>query len=67
MIKKILKRREECATYLTHVCRHCWSRKSPMKIDEIADAARGETGSKGGGGPVKLSDVYTRELARFQN
>ena len=27
----------------------------------------GETGSKCGRGPVKLSDVYTRELARFQN
>ena len=33
----------------------------------LAGAARGETGSKGGGGPVKLSDVYTRELAGFQN
>ena len=25
----------------------------------LAGAARGEMGSKGGGGPVKLSDVYT--------
>ena len=33
----------------------------------LADAARGETGSRGGGGPVKLSDVYTWELAGFQN
>ena len=33
----------------------------------LAGAARGETGSKGGGGPVKLSDVYTKELAGFQN
>ena len=29
------KRRQECDTYLTHVCRHHWSRKSPMTIDEI--------------------------------
>ena len=28
----------------------------------LAGAARGETGSTGGGGPVKLSDVYTWEL-----
>ena len=33
--ENILKRREESDTYLTHVCRHCWSRKSLMKIDEI--------------------------------
>jgi hypothetical protein len=32
---KMFKRREESDTYLTHVCRHHWSRKSPMKIDEI--------------------------------
>jgi hypothetical protein len=32
----MLKRREESDTYLTHVCRHCWSRKSPMKIQEIS-------------------------------
>ena len=25
MIKNILKRREESGTYLTHICRHCWS------------------------------------------
>ena len=30
-------------------------------------AARGEMGSKGGGGPVRLSDVDTWELAGFQN
>jgi hypothetical protein len=35
MIKNILKRREESDTYLTHLCGHCWSRKSLMKIDEI--------------------------------
>jgi len=35
MIKIILKRRKECDTYLTHICRHCWSRKGPVKIDEI--------------------------------
>ena len=28
--KKMLKRREECDTYLTHVCRHCWSRKREL-------------------------------------
>ena len=28
---------------------------------------RGETGSKGGGGRVRLLDVDTRELAGFQN
>ena len=32
----------------------------------LADAARGETGSEGGGGPVRLSDVDTWELAGFQ-
>jgi hypothetical protein len=31
----------------------------------LAGAARGETGSRGGGGPVMLSDVYTWELAPF--
>jgi hypothetical protein len=34
-VKNILKRREECETYLTQVYRHHWSRESPMKIDEI--------------------------------
>ena len=29
----------------------------------LAGAARGGTGSKGGGGPVRSSDVDTRELA----
>ena len=33
----------------------------------LAGAARGETGSKGGGGQVRLSDVGTLELAGFQN
>ena len=33
----------------------------------LAGAARGGTGSKGGGGPVRLSDVDTWELAGFQN
>ena len=33
----------------------------------LAGAARVETGSKGGGGPVRLSDVDTWELAGFQN
>ena len=27
----MLKRREGCDTYLTHVCRHHWSRGSPVK------------------------------------
>ena len=36
LIKNILKRREESDTYLTHICRHCWSRKSSIKIDEMA-------------------------------
>ena len=31
----------------------------------LAGAARGGTGSKGGGGPVRSSDVDTRELAGF--
>ena len=29
--KTMLKRREECNTYLTHVYRHHWSRESPVK------------------------------------
>ena len=33
----------------------------------LAGAARGETGSKSGGGPVRLLDVDTWELAGFQN
>ena len=33
----------------------------------LAGAARGGMGSKGGGGPVRLSDVDTQELAGFQN
>ena len=33
----------------------------------LAGAAREETGSKGGGGPVRLSDVDTWELVGFQN
>ena len=33
----------------------------------LAGATRGETGNKVGGGPVRLSDVDTRELAGFQN
>ena len=27
----MLKRREECETYLKHVCRHRWSKESPVK------------------------------------
>ena len=33
----------------------------------LAGAAREQTGSKGGGGRVRLSDVDTRKLAGFQN
>ena len=33
----------------------------------VAGADRGEMGSRGGRGPVKLSDVYTWELAGYQN
>ena len=35
MIINILKWREEIDTYLTRVCKHSWSRKSPVKIEEI--------------------------------
>ena len=28
----MLKRRDECDTYLTHVCRHHWSRKPDKKM-----------------------------------
>ena len=31
----------------------------------LAGAARGGTGSKGGGGPVRSSDVDTRELSLY--
>ena len=34
-------------------------------IKVLAGAARGEMGSKGGGGRVGLSDVYTWELGGF--
>ena len=33
----------------------------------LASTARGETGCKGGGGRVRLSDIDTWELAGFQN
>ena len=33
----------------------------------LTGAARGETGNKGGGGLVRLSDVDTWELAGFKN
>ena len=35
MIKNMLKWREESDTYLTHVCRHCWSRQITMKVDVL--------------------------------
>ena len=38
MIRNILKWREESDTYLPRVCRHHWSRNSPMKIEEITGA-----------------------------
>ena len=28
---EMIKRREECNTYLTHVCRHRWNRDCPVK------------------------------------
>jgi hypothetical protein len=31
MIKKNLKRREECNTYLTHVCRYRWNEENSVK------------------------------------
>ena len=31
----IVKRREECDTYLTYVCRHRWSRLITMKVIEL--------------------------------
>jgi hypothetical protein len=79
----VLKRKEECDTYLTHVCRHHWSGKSPVKRGKykelsantvafircrrsltkvLAGAARGEKGSKDGGGRVSLSNVDTGKL-----
>ena len=33
----------------------------------LADAGRRKTGSKGGGGRVRLSNVDTGEMAGFQN
>ena len=33
MIENILKRRKESDTYLTNVCRHCWSSQVMMKVD----------------------------------
>ena len=38
-----------------------------MKIDEIAGVARGEKGSKDGGGWVSLSNVDARKLAGFKD
>ena len=38
LIKNILKWREENDTYLTRVYGHRWSRKSPVKIEEISGA-----------------------------
>jgi hypothetical protein len=32
---KMLKSREECDTYLTHVCRHRCSRQITMKVDVL--------------------------------
>ena len=36
MIKNVKKKGKD--TYLTHVCRHRWIRKSLVKIDEISGA-----------------------------
>ena len=35
----ILKWREESCTYLTRICKHCWSRKHPVEIEEITGAS----------------------------
>ena len=44
----ILKRREESDTYLTHVCRHYWSREILMEVDGIgATSAADESHSVG--------------------
>ena len=45
----ILKRLEECDTYLTHVCRYCWSRKSIATVlaesyFSSSNVYRGESG-----------------------
>ena len=72
-----MKERER--TYLTHVCRHRWSRQITMKVElsgafvscrgrlikVLAGAARGEMGSKGGRSRVRLSDVDTWKLVGF--
>ena len=34
----MLKRREESYTCLTHICRHHWSEKKPVKTEEISGA-----------------------------
>ena len=48
--------------------RHCGLHQLYRKIDlSVSRCHKGGTGSKGGGGPVRLSDVDTRELAEFQN
>ena len=36
MIKKMLKIREVCDTYLTHICRNRWSRESPSETPYIS-------------------------------
>ena len=78
----MFKWRKDSDTYLTIVCRHCWSKQITMKVDKLlavafigwrgkltkvlAGAARGETGSKGGGrwvranSQVSTSDSLTR-------
>ena len=37
MIKNMLKWRKESDTYLTRVCKHCWSRQITMKIDKFPE------------------------------
>ena len=55
--KNILKWREESDTYLTRVCRHRWSRKSPVKIKYQELSAN----------IVAFSDVYRRESCRYRS
>ena len=40
MIKKYIRIKEREDTYLTHVCRHRWSRQITMKGDENGASAR---------------------------
>ena len=58
---KLKKYQELSANAVAFIC--CRSRLTKV----LASATRGEMGSKGGGGWVRLSDVDIRELAGFQS